>query len=188
MDDRICVLAFVGFTFFLFPIFINLNAFVDIGQKKGCFGIYLMRFIKIFGGYATLYNQGIVFHLTKNKAILLPYRELTNTRKKFEITEGFQVYSYHQIIEIGSKQHTAGALFAVALIESLAGALYSRWFAKKKYLSLKNGAILMPHSDVLKISVNTVAVFNVLVLTMAAIKIVLERILEYERTRKKQKS
>ena len=76
MDDRICVLAFVGFTFFLFPIFINLNAFVDIGQKKGCFGIYLMRFIKIFGGYATLYNQGIVFHLTKNKAILLPYREL----------------------------------------------------------------------------------------------------------------
>ena len=105
MDDTLCILSFVGFLSFLFPIFLNVNAFVDGKEKKGCFGIYLFRFFKIYGGYATLYKEGIAFHLTKKKAVLLPYKELGNTRKKFEITDGFQVYSYHQIVEIGNREN-----------------------------------------------------------------------------------
>ena len=76
MDDTLCILSFVGFLSFLFPIFLNVNAFVDGKEKKGCFGIYLFRFFKIYGGYATLYKEGIAFHLTKKKAVLLPYKEL----------------------------------------------------------------------------------------------------------------
>lgn len=59
MDDTLCILSFVGFLSFLFPIFLNVNAFVDGKEKKGCFGIYLFRFFKIYGGYATLYKEGI---------------------------------------------------------------------------------------------------------------------------------
>lgn len=183
-----CILSFVGFLIFLFPIFLNVNVFIDVKQKKGCFGIYLFRFIKIYGGYATLYKSGIAFHLTEKKAVLLPYREIGNTRKKFEITDGFQIYSYHQIVEIGSRENPGAALMAAAFTEALSGALFANFFAKKKYLSLKNGTMLMTKSSALKISVNTVAVFNMLVLTMASVKIILEKILGNERKRKKQKS
>ena len=188
MDDTLCILSFVGFLSFLFPIFLNLNAFVDGKEKKGCFGIYLFRFFKIYGGYATLYKEGIAFHLTKKKAVLLPYKELGNTRKKFEITDGFQVYSYHQIVEIGNRENVGGAVLAAAFIESLAGALFARFFAEKKYLSLKSGVMLTPESDTLKVSVSMTAIFNLLVLSMASTKILLEKVIEYERKRKKQKS
>ncbi|MFQ7036068.1 MAG: hypothetical protein ACLRTQ_10580 [Candidatus Borkfalkia sp.] len=53
-----------------------------------------------------MYKEGIAFHLTKKKAVLLPYKELGNTRKKFEITDGFQVYSYHR--RNGNRENVGG--------------------------------------------------------------------------------
>lgn len=187
MDDTICAFAFVGFFIFLFPIFINVNAFIDVKNKKGCFGIYLFRFIKIYGGYATLYKEGIAIHLTENKAVLLPFNEMADTRKKFEITDGFQIVSYHQVVEIGNRENTGGALMAAVAAEAVSGALFSFFFAKKKYLSLKSGTLLLSDKNELKVSANLKTVFNVLVLSMAAIKIILEKVLHHERKRKKQK-
>ena len=124
----------------------------------------------------------------KNKKALIRVDFNVPLNEKFEITDGFQVYSYHQIVEIGNREKVGGAVLAAAFIESLAGALFARFFAKKKYLSLKSGVMLTPESDTLKVSVSMTAIFNLLVLTMASTKILLEKVIEYERKRKKQKS
>lgn len=181
-------IALVLFSLTLFPIFINLNVFFDISQKKGCFSVYLFKIIKIHGGYATLYDKGIAFHLSNEKANLVPYKEFLNTRKKFEITDGFQIYSYNQIIEIGSEDSVALTIMASSLLNVLTNALFSAFNRNKAYLSLKSGVLLTPTKNTLKISIKLVAVFNLFVLAMAGVKIILEKIISYGRKRKKQKS
>ena len=69
--------AAAGLAIFLFfPVFLTANVFADVKARKGYFSFYLMRFIKIYGGYATLYDRGIAFHLTGRKARPLPFLEI----------------------------------------------------------------------------------------------------------------
>ena len=75
----------------LFPIFVNVYLYADSDGGKVGFAVYLFGVAKVFGGYAAPYSGGIAFHVSKGTALLLPYKEILNARKKFEITKGFIV-------------------------------------------------------------------------------------------------
>ncbi|HIY96619.1 MAG TPA: hypothetical protein H9729_02925 [Candidatus Borkfalkia excrementigallinarum] len=178
----------------LFPLFLSIHLYADIKERKLYFSLYILRIFKVYGGYATLYDGGIAFHLTKNRAALLPYSEIVNASNNldFKISRGFYIYAFSSIAEIGAKSEPAAAVLAAALIQIVSGFAAGYVFSRKKCASFKSDVILYEGSDNIKIGVRIILVFNFLVVIMAALKILLqtitEKIHEYKRNREKQKS
>ena len=178
----------------LFPLFLSIHLYAEIKERKLYFSLYMLRIFKVYGGYATLYDGGIAFHLTKNRAALLPYSEIVNASNNldFKISRGFYIYAFSSIAEIGAKSEPAGAVLGGAVIQNVSGFCAGEVVRRKKWGPFKSDVILYEGSDNIKIGVRIILVFNFLVVIMAALKILLqtitEKIHEYKRNREKQKS
>ena len=170
----------------LCPVFLSAQLFLDAGAKKCYFSFYLMRLIKVYGGYATLYDRGIAFHLTKRKAVLLPYAEILDTRKKFEITRGFYILAYSHVAEIGRRADPAAALALCAGLQIASGFMAGYVFHRKKCASFKTDVLMHEDKDCLKVSVRAVLPFNLLIVAIAALKIALRKLLEKKENERKQ--
>lgn len=173
---------FFGMLGFLFPVFVYLDAYVNTSENKLCFSLGLYKFFKVFGGYAQIKKEGLVFHITDKKAIILPFAEMTNTRKKFEVTQGFQLYRYHQIVETGIIDKPYSVLVAAAL-QAAGAQIFSVLQTAHPFLSLKNNTLLSEEKGI-RISVQAVTVFNGLVLSMAISKKILEAIINWIRKKR----
>lgn len=173
---------FFGMLLFLFPVFFFTDIYVDVPENKCWFSLSLYKHFKIFGGYAQLEPDGIALHLTKKKAVFVPYAQMTDTRKKFEITKGFQLWRFHQIVETGGADTVYG-IFIAAVLQSASSAAFSVLQTKHPFLSLKNSTLLGEKTTV-KITLEAALVFNGLIVTIALIKKLLEAIINWIRTKK----
>lgn len=192
MLTAILFLSAAAAVFLLFPIFLSVNIFIDFQEKKGFFSLHILRFIKIYGGYATLYGKGIAFHLTKSKAVLLPFASMLDTGKKFEITKGFYIYAYSGVIEIGAKSRAVLAVAASALVQTAASIAAGFVFNRKKCASFKNDTVIYEENDCVKANFRVILLFNFLIVIIAGLKILLQKIIErvqnHERKNREQKS
>lgn len=182
MGEFFIVSAFVGTLLFLLPLYVSVEAHVDVRENKCWFRIGLYRFIKILGGYGQLGKDGIALHITKKKAIFIPYAKMADTRKKFEITQGFQLMRFHQIIETGGAESIYGIMLG-AVSNSIAGSVFSVLQTKYPFVSLKNN-LLLTHRTELKITLQSEVVLNGLVITVALTKKLLEALINWIRTKK----
>ena len=173
---------FFGALFTFLPVFVYADFYLDVAVNKGWFSLSLYHRLRLLKGYAQLRREGIVFHLTKKKAFILPFAEMSSARKKFEITQGFQPWRFHQVLEMGGAEDVRMCMIAAA-IRTFGGALYG--IAKEKYatISLQNNVILYEESR-LRVSVQTATIFNGLVLSMALGKTILEGIIEWMRKKR----
>ena len=80
--------------FLLLPLVFTLDIYVDVKAKKFAFCLKFFDFIKVLGGYVTLYAQGFAVHISKKKAILVPFNDMENERKKFSFTECFVITEF----------------------------------------------------------------------------------------------
>jgi hypothetical protein len=160
------------------PIFCNFNVFLDINKNKYYFGIFLFKFIKLYGGYFQLFNEGLVFHVSENKALILPYDKVFESRNKFKITKGFEIIRFHQVIEYGNKNDLEKPVYVTALTQIIFGIIYGKTKATKPFVNLKNSTLLIEEDDIFKLSANIVAAFNMIVIIIFLSKILLEKILK----------
>ncbi len=174
--------TFLGVFLFFVPVFAYVDFFADARGNKLYFCISLFRIFRIFGGYGELRKGGIAVHLTKKYALFLPYGELANTRKKFEITKGFQLWRLHQIVEIGGIDKAAAILIGAA-IEGTFGGVYGYVHTLYPFVSMKNST-LFSKEPCLKVTNQTAVVFNGLVLAVALAKKALEALINWIRTKK----
>ncbi|MGN0822244.1 MAG: hypothetical protein ACI4NG_00570 [Candidatus Gallimonas sp.] len=182
MGDFFIGALFFGLLGFLFPVFVYLDAYGNVQENKCWFSIGIYKYFKLAGGYAQIRKEGIVFHLSKKKAVIVPYADMTATRKKFEITKGFQLYRFHQIVEAGLVNEPAGITVAAA-IQALSAQVFSVLQTTHPFISLKNSTLLSEERG-LKVTVQAVAVFNGLVLSVAFAKKLLEAFLNWIRRKK----
>lgn len=182
MGELFVYSAFLGTLFFLFPVFVYVDAYVDAAENKCWFALSLFKFFKIFGGYLQIKKEGLVFHITKKKAVILPYKQMAPMRKKFEVTKGFQLYRFHQIVETGGEGSPQGVIVA-AVLQSLSSQIFSVMQTLHPFLSLKNG-VLLTENPRLKLSLQFVTVFNGLVLSIAIGKKLLEAFLNWIRKKR----
>lgn len=82
-----------------FPIFLSGNLHLDFRRKKYAFCLKLYEKIRVFGGYATLYSEGIALHVSDKNAILIPYNEVNSKRKKFSFVKTFKLVSMRANVE-----------------------------------------------------------------------------------------
>ncbi len=182
MGELFVYSAFLGTLFFFFPVFVYLDSYVDARENKCWFALSLFKFFKVFGGYLQIKKEGLVFHITQKKALILPYKQMAPMRKKFEVTKGFQLYRFHQIVETGGEGEPSG-VFIGALLMTLGGQIFSAMHTLHPFLSLKNG-VLLTETPNLKLSVQAVTVFNGLILSIAIGKKLLEAFLNWIRKKR----
>lgn len=178
----------------LFPLFLHVTLYADVQARKLYFSLYILRIFKVYGGYATLYDEGIAFHLTEKRAVLVPFSEMIDARNRFEfkLTRGFYLYAFSGVAEIGARSEPAAAVLAAAVLQAAAGIAAGTFAKRKKCASFKNDVIVYADRDCVKASVRIVLVFNFLAVIFAALKIILQTIVgkidEFKRNRTKQKS
>ncbi len=170
-----CVLTFL-------PVFLWLDAYVDVQKNRAWFSLSAYRHLKLFGGYGQLDREGIAVHISKKKAVFVPYDKMADTRKKFEITKGFQLWRFRQTVETGGAESVAGILVAAAL-QSVGGGVFAYLRTRHPFLSLKNDTLLGEEAC-LKISFETATVFNGFVIGMALGKKILEAIINWIRKKR----
>lgn len=138
-----------------FPILISGSIHIDFKRKKYAFCIKLYEKIRIFGGYATLYSDGVALHVTKKKAILLPYKELNANRKKFSFIKTFEVISIKALIESSADKLMPLTVF------------YSVFSTAKKFDTRLNKCSLelwISETETLKTSAKCTLFFNIFIL------------------------
>ena len=182
MGELFVYSLFFGVLFFFFPVFVYVDGYVDVAENKAWFALCLYRRLKVYGGYGELRKEGVALHLTDKKAVFLPYKAMPDTRKKFEITKGFQLWRYHQIVEVSGAEKLYGVMLAAAL-QSAGAAAFSVLKTRHPFVSLKSN-VLLTEQAALKVSVQFATVFNTFILTLALIKKVLEEILKWIKEKK----
>lgn len=182
MDEFFIYGTFIGLFLLFFPVFVYVDFYADARGNKLWFSISLYRVIRVFGGYGELRKDGIAVHLTKKFAAFVPYAELANTRKKFEVTKGFQLWRLHQIIEIGGMNEVYAVLIAAAIQAAFGGA-YGYVHTHYPFVSIKNSAVFSGE-PCLKVTNQTAVVFNGLVLAVALAKKALEALINWIRRKK----
>ncbi len=182
MGEFFITFLFISVLLFLFPIYVRIDAYLDVKENKCWFAVSLYKHLKIFGGYGEVRKEGIAIHITKKKAILISYGKMTDTRKKFEITKGFQLIRFHTILETGGADTMPGVMLGAA-VTALSGSIFSVLHTKHPFLSLKNN-LLLTDRTCLKLSLQTDTVFNGLILTIALVKKLLEAWINWIRTKK----
>ena len=90
--------------FLLFvPIYIEVAFQYQLRDKKVAFAVYLFRKIKIFGGYFGVYPGGVAVHISKNKAILLPFSDKDGRKKRMSAFRLFKISSLSITTETGAQ-------------------------------------------------------------------------------------
>ena len=182
MGEFFVVAAFTGTLLFLLPVFLRTDVYLDLFENRAWFSVYLYGFIKLFGGYAELNREGIAVHVTKKKAFFIFYNKMGDTRKQFEITQGFQLWRHHQIIETGGV-NTPVTPLAASFIQSASGAVCSYLQTRYPFISLKNSMLVTENAS-FKLTTQTTVVFNLLVVVIAITKKILEAIINWIRKKR----
>ena len=152
---------FAVVVFLFFPIYVKGDAHYDLMRKKCAIDVTLFKKIKIFGGYITTYKGGLAIHKNKRTAILLPFEELDNERKRFSFIKTFKFVSFHSIIECSAEY-----FFLFNFLQRTSTIL------KKFNQKLENTSmqLWLTQEKSLKITFNCVLWFNVFILLLDIIE------------------
>lgn len=151
-----------------FPIYLEMDALYDMNGRKLAFAVKVYKFLRIVGGYMATYRGGLAIHVSPRKAILLPYSDMENERKRISIMRTFRLKSLDITAETGAEY---------LLYVSLAQAIFRIYFLSKggKKEKLSNN-LWLREGDVLRISLNFVIRFNLFILLRNLFKSVKEKI------------
>lgn len=175
---KIVLLAIIIiFIVLIFPIFLNVNFHYSMSDKKMYFQIKVFAFIKVIDGYAQLIDEGVVVHLTKNKAIILPFTKIFDVRKKVEPLKDYHFIKLKTVTEIGVSDSAilpTVLSFSLSFIDKIVC-----WFLYnfKPQLDVDNRFFVFEGENRLEVFFKLCIVLNVLMIIISAIKILTEKVL-----------
>lgn len=170
----------------IFPIFFNLDLCFISHDKKLYFKIKILWLVRLVKGYCELIDEGIIIHLNKFKAIIIPYNKLFGMRKKVKPLKDYHFIKFNSVFEIGDKDD---------LILSLSNAFiynyimqYITWFFyhEKPYVDFDARTIVIEDESVLNIYCSVNIVFNLLMVIISLIKMLVEKIIYAVKSKAKQ--
>ncbi len=164
-----CFLAvFIIILLLFFPIYIETDAHYDMNRRKFSFAVFAYKFIPLVGGYAATYPGGIALHITRKKAILIPYAQMESERKKFSFVKTFQLKSFILTTETGAEYLPLTAIGHVVL--------RTIFFIKGGNKKGIENNLWLTNGDVLRISLNCLIRLNLFILLKSFLKFCKEKI------------
>ncbi len=160
--------ALIFLAILFFPIYLETDAHYDMNRRKFTFALYAYKSIPLIGGYAATYAGGVALHVSKKKAILIPYSKVNSERKKFSFVKTFRLKSFILTTESGAEY-----LPLTALAHSVLRTLFFIKDGEKE--GIENN-LWLTDGDVLRISLNCIFYFNLYILLKNFIKFCKEKI------------
>ncbi len=151
-----------------FPIYVEADAHYDMNRRKFAFAVYAYKFFPIIGGYVATYSGGLALHVSKKKAILIPYSKVNNERKKFSFVKTFRLKSFRLTTESGAEY-----LPLTAAAHSMLRTYFFILGGEKE--GIENN-LWLTDGDVLRISLNCLLYFNLFILLKNLLKFCKEKI------------
>lgn len=152
-----------------FPIYIEGDAYYDVNGRKLGFILKAYKAIKIFGGYVATYRGGLAVHISPKKAILVPYSDLENERKRFSFVQTFRLKTFSLTTETGVEYFLPVSFFQI-IAKTVTPVISTIKKTKRVYSRL-----LLTDGDGLKISINSLVHFNLFILLCNFIKFLKEK-------------
>ena len=171
MDRFFFILLGVSLSIILllfFPIYLKADGHYDMNGRKLTFSISLYRFFRVFGGYIATYKGGLAMHVSPQKAILIPYKDLNRERKRFSIMRAFHLHKINLTVETGAEY-----LLPSATIHGILRTIFFLLGGKKE--KIENNVWLVD-GDVLRVTMNFTIRFNLFILLIKAIITIKEQI------------
>ena len=159
------------------PIPLKVNAHYDMNRRKFAFSIYLFGFLRILGGYVATYKGGLAVHISKKKAILLPYSQINSERKKFSFLRTFRLKSIVLTTETGAEY-----LLPMALTHTCVRTYFILKGGKKEKIEQN---LWLTDGDVLRISSTVVVHFTIFMLLQQLLKFLKGKFILWQKNSKK---
>ena len=159
---------FFCFIFVLFlPIVIKTDAHYDMNRKKFGFSVFIFGAIKLFGGYIGTYKGGIALHLSRKKAVLIPYSKMNSQRKRFSFIKTFRPVVFRLTTETGAEY-----LFTTTLTHTFLRGYLQVNGVDARYIE---NNLWLTNGDVLRVSFRSVLFFNLYILLKNFFKFIKEK-------------
>ncbi len=150
------------------PVVLETNVYYDVLRRKFAFSVYGYKLIKLTGGYIATYEGGIAVHTSKNKATIIPYKQLNNERKRFSFMKTFRLKSFAVTTETG-----ASYLMPVLFTQATASAVV---FLKTKKKAEIRSRIVLENGEALKISLQCILFCNLFMLLQSILAFIKEKL------------
>jgi hypothetical protein len=151
------------------PVYLTVNWYYDALKGKCVFSLSLMNCIKIFGGYITSYEKGFAVHKNKKTAVLLPYSEMDDERKRFSFLKTFRFHRLTTDVKCSPEY-----FFIFDLIRRTINVVSHC----NEKLSKINIQISLIHKETISISGKCILDFDLFILSTEFIKFLLRKIKE----------
>ena len=151
-----------------FPVYLETNAHYDMNGRKFAFSVHLYKIIKLIGGYIATYKGGLAVHVSPKKAILIPYSEMNNERKRFSVIRTFRLKTLTITSETGAEY-----LLPVTLAQSAFRIYFFAMGGKKE--KIENN-LWLTDGDTLRISLHFIIRFNLFIILRNFVKYLKEKI------------
>ncbi len=150
-----------------FPIYLETDAHYDVNRRKFAFAVYAYKLIPLVGGYVATYTGGLAVHLSKKRAILVPYSKLNSERKRFSFVKTFRLKSFILTTESGAEY--------LPLTAIAHGVLRTVFFIQGGDKKGVENNLWLTDGDTLRISLNCLIYFNLFILLKNFIKFCKEK-------------
>lgn len=157
--------------FFITPIFINGKFYFNKKHLKLFYKITLFGFIKILKGYAEVIEEGIIIHLTKKKALLIPYNNIFEIRKKVEPLRDYHLIKANFYFNLGNEESLFLPITFSFLINYAQSFIAWFFYHKKPYFDINTSINIYEKENVFEIKFDGTVVFNLLMILFSLIKI-----------------
>jgi hypothetical protein len=158
-------LMIAGVLILFLPIIIELNTHADLNGKKLAFSMYVYGVLRVIGGYVGVYPGGVVLHVGKKKAFLLPYSNMEKERKRFSFVRAFHIRKM-EISTLTGVEYAAPSM----LVHSVS-LLYVKARGGKQ-----RGNIWVTNGDLLKVTARIVVDFNLFLICKLLVLFLKEKV------------
>lgn len=163
------------YSILIFPIFFGANISFSLENKKTIVNIKLFG-VKVFSFYICVISDGIIIHLTKNYAVIIPFNKLLSVRKKVEPLKDYHVIRFNSTLDIASEDNPL-IVFSIVHVLSIFYECLT-WFlaCHKPYVEINNITNVNYNKNELRINVQFTVVFNILMIILSLIKIIVGKV------------
>ncbi len=172
----------IAFILLIFPFIVDVQVYYSNKYRKIAFIIILFKKLRILKGYISKIKEGICVHYSKNKAIILPYKNLLDIKKSIEPFRDYNLLKMSSKIEVGIADLEKKFYFAF-LYYYIINFLCNYFVSKKPFLKFNNELSLY-NEDKFNLFVSTKVIFNVLFIIIKIFNKIWGKI--YETTKNKQ--
>ncbi len=170
-------------TLFL-PIKINVSAFIIDEIKRAFFNVNAFGFIKIISGYLSFNKYGMAIHITKNKAIVIPYKNFINTKKVIKYYKDFHVNYINILVEVGAKNNLEELITASIIYNFIFNNVAEVIKERKPYVKINSNINIAFNNDYFNLYVKTKLYLNLITIFINLFKILMEKMFNAKRKRK----